>query len=291
MPYCDTLCRNQRPVKLGAREDVSVMHERARDPLAKGLKLLRWLMLNAAETVSVREVAEQLAMPSSSVHRLMGVLAQEGVLQQRAEGGAYALSLDFFRLAHVVAGRTPLERIAVPHMRKLVEACDESAFFSLYDAGRQQMVTVAGFESSHALRYVVETQRWKHVHVGASGLAIMAFLPPEERRAIIARTGLEPVTALSITDPERLEQELARVRQRGHACTRGQRIPGAVGLAVPVFGPDAAVLGDIGLTIPEQRFDGAAEPRLAALLCACADAIMAEIGGRRPDGLALRLSA
>ena len=62
-----------------------------------------------------------------------------------------------------------------------------------------------------------------------------------------------------------------------------------MGVAVPVFGPDGTVLGDVGLTIPDQRFTDAEEPQLAALLRQCADAIMAEIGGMHPT--AERLSA
>lgn len=255
---------------------------RPRDPLAKGLSLLRWLMSSTRATVGVREAAEAVGLPNSTAHRLLGVLTQEGFLRHDERTGQYALALDFYRLAHIVAGRTPLQRIALPHMQRLVASCNEAAFFSLYDANRQQMVTVASVESSHALRYVVETQQWKPVHVGASGLAIMAFLPESERRRIMERTGLAPVAEFSITEPYRLERELALVRQRGHACTRGQRIPGAVGIAVPVFGPAGTVLGDVGLTIPDQRFSDAEEPHLAALLRQCADAIMAEIGGMRP---------
>lgn len=255
---------------------------RARDPLAKGLRLLRFIMQQPTGTVSVREAASALSMPPSSVHRLLAMLAEEKVLRQDPRSQHYALSLDVYRIAQIVAAHTPLRAIALRHMRALVDACDEAAFFSLYDPGRRQMISVASVDSSHALRYVVETDRWKPVHVGASGLAIMAFLPAAERAAIIAATGLQAVTPRSITDPQALEAVLAQVRARSYARTTGQRIVGAVGIAVPVFGPDGAVLGDVGLTIPEQRFEPAAEAVLAGQLSACAASIMREIGGRVP---------
>ena len=255
---------------------------RARDPLTKGLRLLRFIMQQPGGTVSVREAAEGVSMPPSSVHRLLVMLAEEKVLRQDPASQRYGLSLDVYRLAQIVAAHTPLRAIALRHMRALVDACDEAAFFSLYDPARRQMISVASVESSHALRYVVETDRWKPVHVGASGLAIMAFLPAAERAAIAAATGLPAVTSRSITDAPTLETVLARVRALGYACTIGQRIVGAVGIAVPVFGPDGTVLGDVGLTIPEQRFDPAAEAMLAGRLGACAAEIMGEIGGRAP---------
>jgi IclR family acetate operon transcriptional repressor len=257
--------------------------DKTRDPLAKGLRLLRFIMLKPTAAVSVREAAEALEMPASSVHRILGMLTREGFLRQHPVSGQYTLALDFYRLAHIVTGHTPLQAIALRHMRSLVAACNEAAFLSLYDPGRQQMITVASVESSHPLRYVVETHAWKPIHVGASGFAIMAFLPAAERAAIMARTGLHPVTERSITDPRQLEEILAEVRVRGYACTHGLRIPGAVGIAVPVFGPDGLVLGDVGLTVPEQRFAAGSEPVLAALLADCAASIMAETGGQRRE--------
>ncbi len=263
----------------------STVPGRSRDPLAKGLRLLRFIMQQPAATVSVRDAAAALSMPPSSVHRLLAILAEERLLRQDPRSQRYSLSLDVYRLAHIVAAHTPLRAIALRHMRALVDACDEAAYFSLYDSARRQMISIASVESSHALRYVVETDRWKPVHAGASGLAIMAFLPAGERAAIIAATGLPALTPRSITDPAALEAALARVRALGHARTIGQRIPGAVGIAVPVFGPDGAVIGDVGLTIPEQRFDHASEPALAARLAACAAEIMREIGGQTPPGI------
>jgi DNA-binding IclR family transcriptional regulator len=222
-------------------------------------------------------------MPPSTVHRLLATLAQEGVLRQREGNGQYELALDFYRLAHLVAGRTPLRDIARRHARNLVAARNEAVLFNLYDPGRQMMMTIAHLESMHTLRYVIDTEQWKPIHVGATGHAIMAFLTATERREIIERTGLQAMTDRSITDSDQLELELAVVRQRGYACTRGQRTVGAVGIAAPVFAPNGAVLGDICFTIPESRFEPAAEPKLASLLLTCADAIMEEIGGKRPS--------
>jgi len=258
-----------------------MMHDRARDPFAKGMRLLRYMMEGPAETVSVREASEALGMPPSTVHRLLTTLAQEGVLRQNADTGQYGLALELYRLAHLAAGRTPLKAVALRYARSLVSACNEATMFNLYDADRQQMMTIAHVESTHQLRYVIDTEHWKPVHVGASGLGIMAFLSSSERQSIIERTGLKPMTERSITDPQKLERELAVVRERGYVLTRDQRTLGAVGLAAPVFGPSGIVLGDICLTIPELRFDETTEPHLAALLLDCANSIMAEIGGRK----------
>jgi DNA-binding IclR family transcriptional regulator len=249
-----------------------------RDPLAKGLKLLRWLMQEHLEEFGVREAAHALSLTPSSAHRLLAALLAEGFVQKNPNTGRYRLGMDVYRLAYNVIDRVPLRRLALPHMRRLVEACNEASYLGVYSRDRQEMVTVASVESTQALRYVIELYKWKPVYVGASGLAIMAFLPSAERQAIIARTRLEPVTERSITEPYRLEHELALIRERGYACTHGQRIRGAVGMAAPVFGPGGEVIGDVCLSLPEQRFEPGNEAPLAHLLMQCARDVMAEMG-------------
>jgi IclR family acetate operon transcriptional repressor len=142
------------------------------------------------------------------------------------------------------------------------------------------MMFVAAVNSSHPLRYVVPINEWIPVYAGASGLAIMAFLPPEERRAIIARTKLAPVTERTITDPMVLEKELARIRARGYAYSRGQRTVGAVGIAAPIWGPDGRVMGDLTVSVPEPRFDERKLPAFARLAIHHAQRIMEHLGVR-----------
>jgi DNA-binding IclR family transcriptional regulator len=110
----------------------------------------------------------------------------------------------------------------------------------------------------------------------------MAFLSEEERAAIEEDGGFKAVTEATITDPARMACALREIRDRGYAITRGQRIPGAVGLAAPIFGPNGDVLGDIATSIPEQYFDKASERRIARLVLQCAIDTTTEIGGKAP---------
>jgi DNA-binding IclR family transcriptional regulator len=258
-----------------ARPDAAVQR---RDPLAKGLALLRLMLERPAERRGVREIAAALELPVGTAHRLLAALCEAGFLEQAPELGRYGLSLDLFRLASAAAARMPLRELAYPHLRALTEAVKETAFLTLYDRGRQEIVIVESVPSPHALRYVVELNSWMPVHAGASGLSILAFLPKAERQAIIARTRLAPLTERTITDTGRLKTELRRIRRQGYACTRGQRIPGAVGLAAPIFGPAGEVMGNIGVTIPEQRFRSDDEAAIAQRIVSGAAALSQALG-------------
>lgn len=252
-----------------------------RNPVSKALKALTWLVQNPKPDVGVRDLAAALSISPSSAHRILNSLCEDGFVQQSENTGRYAIGIEMFRLANLVASRSPLREAAMKHMRKLVDLCNETALLGVYDHDRKQMIFAASVESEHQLRYAIELNKWIPVHAGASGLAILSFLSEAEISAVIERSRLSALTDQTITEVYRLRAELETIRKRGYAMTRGQRIAGAVGLAAPIFGSDGHAIGDVCLTIPQQRFDERGVKQIAKLLIDCAQEITADIGGKK----------
>lgn len=256
-----------------------------RDPVAKALDLIKWCVDNDAESVGVRETSIAMNVAPSSAHRLLRALADKGFLAQDASTGRYHLGSELFRMGQAAARRAPLRSVALPEMRKLVDECNETAMLGVYDPARREMMLAASVDCTHALRFVLTLHTWLPLHTGASGLAILAYLPDSERRTIVARAkDAAPITENTITDPRRLNEQLATIRKRGFSVTHGQRTRGAVGIATPVFGPASEVVGDLILNIPEQRFDQRTETRLASRLMQVALDVTHKLGGRSPEG-------
>jgi DNA-binding IclR family transcriptional regulator len=265
------------------------MKNTRRNPVDKAFVALNWLIGNAPDEVGVREMATALKVAPSTAHRLLHGLAQGGLVRQSGRTGRYSLGLELFRLAQLVMSRAPIQRIALSHLRELVKSCNETAYLGLYESSRQEMIITASVDSTNALRYAVALDQWMPVYAGASGLAIMAFLSKEEQKSIVERTRLKAITEQTITEPYRLDRELAKIRERGYAVTRGQRIPGAVGVAAPIFNISREAIGDVCLTIPEARYSAGTEAELGRLVKACAAKIDADFGATlsrrsRPKG-------
>jgi IclR family acetate operon transcriptional repressor len=104
------------------------------------------------------------------------------------------------------------------------------------------------------------------LHAGASGLAILAHLPHADHVDALDSVRLTRETDQTITDPLLLRSELEKIRVRGYALTRGQRVPGAVGIGAPVLSTGGGVLGAVYISIPEQRFADDREPDLSRAL-------------------------
>lgn len=260
------------------------MVERRRNPLGKALQMIRHLVETPDRAWGVREIARELGMSHSTAHRTLNLLEDEGFVEQDRDTAAYRLGLEFFRLAWQATNSHSMRNAALPILRDLVEECNETGLFGLYDPNRGEMMFVATVESSHPLRYVIELNRWLPIHAGATGLAILAFLPSDEQQDIINHAFTDPpLTASTIADPSIMATTLEEVRKKGYARTHGQRIQGAVGIAAPVWAPAKRVIGDVAVTLPEQRFSLDQEKRLAESVITAAARLTRQLGGITPE--------
>ena len=252
--------------------------ERQRNPVARAFRVLLWMADQEGEAWGVREIATGLGMHPSTVHRLLATLEHDGLVRQDAESGRYGLGLEFLRAAWRTASRDSLGRLGLPVLRRLRDETGETALLGAYDHGRRAMLLIASVESEHAVRNVRPLHTWMPVHGGATGRALLAWLPEGERAAVLAGP-LATITDTTLTDRAALERNLEEVRRAGYAVSRGERVPGGVGVAAPVRDRADRVVAVVGITMPEQRFAPDDEARLAALVLAAAAELSAVVGG------------
>jgi len=255
-----------------------VTQRETRDPVARAFAVLLWMVDAPGTAWGLREIAAGIAMHPSTLYRVLSHLQEGGQIQQDPETGRYSLGLGFLRLAWKAADHHSVREVALPWLKELVDATGETALFALYDPSRQEMMLAATVDSPHPIRQVRQIAEWLPVTAGATGLAILAFLPETEQQAILARP-LPALTPHTITDRATLERALARIRQQGYTLTHGERTPGAAGVAAPIVGPTGRVIGSVGITQPEQRFRPEDAPHQAERVIGSARIISEQLSG------------
>lgn len=188
--------------------------------MGRAMRILACMVDSPRLGWGVRELAAELSLAPSSVHRVLALMARHHLVARSASSGVYELDLEFIRLAHRAATRLPIPPSAMEHLRALVDLVDETGALALYDSHRRMMAFHSVIDSSKPLRYVVETDVWFPITAGASGLAILAYLPDDERSHVLDNP-LPAYTENTITNPIALEAELVRVRGRGYAISHG----------------------------------------------------------------------
>lgn len=243
---------------------------RQRDPLAKALHVLDILVDQPDGALGVRELAQMLGTAPSTTHRILSMLSEAGMVTRDGDG-RYSVGFELQRLAWRVNARFPAPSVAEPILQQLTEETGETSALGFFDPVRNQITFVAMVHTQHRLRYMEDLYQSLPIHAGASGLSILAFLEPPLRERILRSKPLHAFTDHTITAPEALDAELDAIRDRGYAISHGQRAEGAVGIGAPIWNGDGSVLGNVMITMPEQRFDPAKEPDLATSVLRAAE--------------------
>jgi IclR family acetate operon transcriptional repressor len=246
-----------------------------REPVGRAIDVLVWLATHPTPPWSVRVVARGMNTSPTTVHRIFGIFEGRGLLEKDGDGG-YVPGLELYRVCHSVAGRMSPVPVVRHHLEALEQECQESVLLGAYDPKRGEMMYLDMVQSPHPIRYIIGLNEWLPVHAGASGLAIFASLPPEERRKLLA-CGLTQVTDRTRVTEDQLEDAVGRIRRSGYLWTRGERTVGAVGFAAPVFDAAGEVFGSLCLTIPEQRFDESSAETFGAAVLATSERVSAEL--------------
>jgi DNA-binding IclR family transcriptional regulator len=214
---------------------------------------------HAADDFGVRELAAAVAMAPSTVHRSLGALEEEGLIESLPATGRYRLSLGFYRLALRGAARAPVVELALPHLRAAAQTGGETALLALYGAPQLAAMYVTEIPSRHPLQVRPALHEWLPLTSCAAGLAILSGLNSE---TLITAFGRDRASVKA----SELAEQLAVVRGRGFASLPGRPGNFAIELAAPFTGPGPQVLGSIVFAVPEPRFNPVLEDSLGQLL-------------------------
>jgi DNA-binding IclR family transcriptional regulator len=131
-----------------------------------------------------------------------------------------------------------------------VAATGETVILTTYY--EQEVICIEKVETNRSVRMTMDVGTRRPLHAGASSKALMAYLPPDEVQSIIDQ-GLSKACINTITDPNVLEDELAKIRRQGYAESQQETDLGAWGVATPVFDGRGDVIAAIGIAGPSSR--------------------------------------
>jgi IclR family transcriptional regulator, acetate operon repressor len=231
------------------------------------------VLADASQPMGVTEIARRVGLPKSVVHYHVSALVRNRYAEARPDR-RYGLGYAALRLGRGNHSNLELRSRALPHMRVLHHETWETVTLSVL-VGRER-VYVDQLVSPQEIKLSVELGRPFPLHAGASGRAILAFLPADLREALLAEP-LERLSSGTVVDPASLRELLDAARATGVAISRGERHEGAAAVGAPVF--DAhGVAGAMSVCGPEFRFDDASLERFTPLLKAAAVRLSRELG-------------
>ncbi|EPJ88003.1 IclR family transcriptional regulator [Pseudomonas sp. CFII64] len=181
----------------------------------------------------VTQLAQQVGLSQPTTHRLLRSLMDEGMVEQDQRSKRYRLSIEFFALAAKAGNTGNLRDVVRPSLLRLSASLGDSLFLlarSGFDA-----ICLDRSEGPYPIRtFTGDIGGRVALGVGQGSLAILAYLPEEERDTVI-RYNLPRLKDFHLYDEVFLRSEVENVRRLGYAARNTGALPGMAGLAVPIF--------------------------------------------------------
>ncbi|GHO67503.1 IclR family transcriptional regulator [Ktedonobacter sp. SOSP1-52] len=202
--------------------------------------------------MGVREAAEALQLPKSTMGDLLLSLTEQGILN-RTPTGRYQLGWRLFELSQVLVEHTAFCIEARRATRELVERWGETTHLAVLDG--TQVLFVEKLQATPAVEILLSRVGARlSAHEVGVGKVLLAFQAPYRLPALLDTLPLTARTAQTITSREQLLHELDQVRTQGYAYDHEETAPGLCCVAAPIHDLDGRVPAAISFCIPAYRF-------------------------------------
>jgi IclR family transcriptional regulator, KDG regulon repressor len=193
----------------------------------------------------------RLDADKSLVFRTLSLLMQHDYVEQDLASKKYTLGWKIIQVAGRRLRNMDFYAAAVPVLKEIVRETNEMAILAVMIG--DIIAYLHKEEGTQVLNISSGIGQPIPIHSTASGKAIFAHLPVEERLRILRENGLPKYTENTITSIVEMEKHLATVRGQGFAVDDEETYPGIRCIAMPVRNFNGAVVGSVAIGGSSQR--------------------------------------
>lgn len=223
----------------------------------------------------VSELARALKIPKNSVFRITTTLHSFGYLTRRADN-TFTLGPKLLTLASTSMDEQNLVGKSLDVLATLRDETGETALIGTIADG--EGVVLDELASPHPIKVTVTLGRRFPIHSAAPAKAILAAMPPAERKAILASLKFSRFTSHTITSLHEFEKALAVVQQQGFAMDHSEEVEGISCVAAPILDFRDRPIGAVWVTGPSFRISKHQIPGIAAAVRQAAATISTRFG-------------
>jgi DNA-binding IclR family transcriptional regulator len=185
------------------------------------------------EGLSLTAISQQLALPTSTVYRLLAVLRSRNYIEKNDTTNVYRLGLGFVELTSLYLNNIELKTEAQPHLRNLSKLTGQVVFMGTEQEG--ELVYIDRYEYFNEIRTYCFIGQRRPLYSTALGKALLTGHTDDEIRELYAGREMKATAPNTITDVESLVEDVHLSRRRGYAIDDEEMEPEMWCVAAPVY--------------------------------------------------------
>jgi len=205
--------------------------------------------------VPLATLADDLDMPRSAAHRLLGELADHGYVRQTRERSDYVLTTKLVSLGLNYLKYSGVVDLCQPILDKLAESVDELVRLAVVDVDHITWVTLS--QGAHSgLRYDPDMGMDAKLSCTSSGLAWLSTLDEDDAIGLLTKQGLGRAGEYGPNAPASIAAVLDYIRQtreQGYALTQDTYTRGISSIAAPIVPAGKGAVGVLTISGPSMR--------------------------------------
>jgi DNA-binding IclR family transcriptional regulator len=216
----------------------------------RSLRLLAQLA-SGGQVLGVNELAQRLALPKATAHRLCVQLVAGGWLARETDEKRFAIGPALRRLALDTLNHGEQRGLRHAVLDALVQEVGETCTFTTLDGA--EVVYLDRVEARWPLRLTLDVGAHVPLHCSASGKLFLAHMAPARRDARLEQLALSAKTPNTHTNRQALREECEAIRARGYSTDDEEYIVGLMAVAVPVLDDSGQVRAALAVHAPSAR--------------------------------------
>jgi IclR family transcriptional regulator, acetate operon repressor len=246
--------------------------------VAKAIALLDYFS-EEDPMIGLSDLARRSKIDKATVHRMMNVMADAGLVEQHADSKLYRLGAGIIRMARIRETCFPVTAIIDEALESLMENTGETSHASMI-SGRA-LGTIGICDSHKSSRVSLEAGQLLSFTGTASGLAALAFSDLASIDRVLG-ADIEKVTQKTITDPAKIQRQISAIKSDGFAYANQTFEDDVYGIASPIFDETGFAVGSMAVASPAHRMTDEKRLQTTAFVVQSAKDVTAKLGGKFP---------
>lgn len=222
------------------------------------------------EWLTCQELSLRANLPKASGHRLVQTLEEIGAVV-RGPHGRYQLGMLFVSFSRNVAPHTLLRRVADPILCDLAKDLELTVHMGILSGGMVTYLSKIAVPGPFQPHTRLDAQL--EAYCTGLGKVLLADLPDEQLDSFMLDGALVALTPFTITNPNRLRAELAKVRYQGYADDDRETRVDMRCIAVPVRDIHGSIIAAISCTGPVDHMSAGNHSPICQALTRASNAI------------------
>lgn len=200
---------------------------------------------------TLQSLVRETGLPKPTLHRMLQLLEEVGVLQRQGDGRHYTTGPRLRRLAEKVLMNSTLHGARNSVLRELVNVVGESCNITAFCGS--DVVYLDRVETDAPLRFFLHQGSRVPAHCSSSGKLFLSQMTLAQRKRLLCLAPLAKFTDKTKTNPDELFAEFEQIAKDGYAIDDEEYLPGLFCIAVLVPVPSGRSTLGVAMQAPVTR--------------------------------------